>query len=129
MSSLINRYPVGLNVSSVFFPSTLQHLHQQHQHHSRLAAAAAASTTLAAAGQQSDLAAEAENMRVAAAAAAWPFPWRPPHGLADHPQPTDVSRIGLTSPGFTKRGKCIYIYKIQTTLIIFVIGIDSSIKL
>ncbi|XP_016845501.1 homeobox protein HMX3 isoform X2 [Nasonia vitripennis] len=109
MSSIIaSRYPVGIGVGSVFFPSTLQHLHQQHQHHSRLTAAAVAS---ASASGQSEAMAEADGMRaVLPGNAAWPFPWNRPHGLQglEHPTPSEpagvsFSRISPTSGSFPQR--------------------------
>ncbi|KOX80163.1 hypothetical protein WN51_08340 [Melipona quadrifasciata] len=95
MSSLIaGRYPVGIGVGGVFFPSTLQHLHQQqqHQHHSRLAAASSALSNAVQVTGQSDIV-DADGIRgVLPGGAGWPFPWRPTHGLQtlEHPSPSDV---------------------------------------
>ncbi|KAI4478448.1 hypothetical protein M0802_014528 [Mischocyttarus mexicanus] len=113
MSTLINaRYPVG-----VFFPPTLQHLHQhqqqqqqqqhqqqqqqqhqQQQHHSRLATVSSAlSNAVQVAGQTpdiNDVTAEASIRGVLPGGpTAWPFPWRPTaHGLQtlEHPSAGDV---------------------------------------
>ncbi|XP_053598424.1 homeobox protein Hmx [Microplitis demolitor] len=102
VSSLIERYPIG--VGGVFFPSTLQHLQQQH--HSRLAAVA--SSALSNAGQSD--ASDADGIRgVLPGNGGWPFPWRPTHGLQalEHPSPSDVigshSRVSPPSGSYLKR--------------------------
>ncbi|XP_017799131.1 PREDICTED: homeobox protein Hmx [Habropoda laboriosa] len=112
MSSLIaGRYPVGIGVGGVFFPSTLQHLHQQqqHQHHSRLAAASSALSNAVQVTGQSDIV-DADGIRgVLPGGAGWPFPWRPTHGLQtlEHPSPSDVvgtlSRVSPASASFPQR--------------------------
>ncbi|XP_053976726.1 homeobox protein Hmx-like isoform X2 [Hylaeus anthracinus] len=112
MSSLIaGRYPVGIGVGGVFFPSTLQHLHQQqqHQHHSRLAAASSALSNAVQVTGQSDIV-DADGIRgVLPSGAGWPFPWRPTHGLQtlEHPSPSDVvgslSRVSPASASFPQR--------------------------
>lgn len=114
MSSLIaGRYPVGIGVGGVFFPSTLQHLHQQqqHQHHSRLAAASSALSNAVQVTGQSDIV-DADGIRgVLPGGAGWPFPWRPTHGLQtlEHPSPSDVvgtlSRVSPASASFPQRGE------------------------
>ena len=114
MSSLIaGRYPVGIGVGGVFFPSTLQHLHQQqqHQHHSRLAAASSALSNAVQVTGQSDIV-DADGIRgVLPGGAGWPFPWRPTHGLQtlEHPSPSDVvgtlSRVSPASATFPQRGE------------------------
>ncbi|XP_074100176.1 H6 family homeobox [Cotesia typhae] len=102
VSSLIERYPIG--VGGVFFPSTLQHLQQQH--HSRLAAVA--SSALSNAGQSD--ASDTDGIRgVLPGNGGWPFPWRPTHGLQglEHPSPSDVigshSRVSPPSGSYLKR--------------------------
>ncbi|XP_076631256.1 H6 family homeobox isoform X2 [Colletes latitarsis] len=112
MSSLIaGRYPVGIGVGGVFFPSTLQHLHQQqqHQHHSRLAAASSALSNAVQVTGQSDIV-DADGIRgVLPGGTGWPFPWRPTHGLQtlEHPSPNDVvgtlSRVSPASASFPQR--------------------------
>ncbi|XP_076241016.1 H6 family homeobox [Calliopsis andreniformis] len=112
MSSLIaGRYPVGIGVGGVFFPSTLQHLHQQqhHQHHSRLAAASSALSNAVQVTGQSDIV-DADGIRgVLPGGGGWPFPWRPTHGLQtlEHPSPSDVvgtlSRVSPASATFPQR--------------------------
>lgn len=114
MSSLIaGRYPVGIGVGSVFFPSTLQQLHQQqqHQHHSRLAAASSALSNAVQVTGQSDIV-DADGIRgVLPGGTGWPFPWRPTHGLQtlEHPSPSDVvgtlSRVSPASASFPQRGE------------------------
>lgn len=107
---IASRYPVG--IGGLFYPSTLQHLHQQqqqqHQHHSRLAAAA---SSLGNAGQSPDIV-DADGIRgVLLGGAGWPFPWRPAHGLQtlEHPSPSDVvgtlSRVSPASASFPQRGE------------------------
>lgn len=109
MSSLIaGRYPAGIGV---FFPSTLQHLHQQqHQHHSRLATASTALSNTVVVGQ-SDIA-DADGIRgVLPGGTAWPFPWRPSHSLQtlDHPSSGDVvgnlNRVSPASASLPQRGE------------------------
>ncbi|KAK0082163.1 hypothetical protein PV325_010948 [Microctonus aethiopoides] len=103
VSSLIERYPIG--VGGVFFPSTLQHLQQQH--HSRLAAVA--STALSNASQSD--ACEPDGIRgVLSGNGGWPFPWRPTHALQslEHPSSSDVvggtlSRVSPPSGSYLKR--------------------------
>ncbi|XP_034949903.1 homeobox protein Hmx [Chelonus insularis] len=101
VSSLIERYPIG--VGGVFFPSTLQHLQQQH--HSRLAAVA--SSALSNAGQSD--ASESDGIRgVLPGNGGWPFPWRPTHGLQslEHPSSDVVgshSRVSPPSGSYLKR--------------------------
>lgn len=112
---IASRYPVG--IGGLFYPSTLQHLHQhqqqQHQHHSRLAAAAssALSNAVQVAGQSPDIV-DADGIRgVLLGGAGWPFPWRPTHSLQtlEHPSPSDVvgtlSRVSPASASFPQRGK------------------------
>lgn len=111
---IASRYPVG--IGGLFYPSTLQHLHQQHQqhqHHSRLAAAAssALSNAVQVAGQSADIV-DADGIRgVLLGGAGWPFPWRPTHSLQtlEHPSPGDVvgtlSRVSPASASFPQRGE------------------------
>lgn len=112
---IASRYPVG--IGGLFYPSTLQHLHQhqqqQHQHHSRLAAAAssALSNAVQVAGQSPDIV-DADGIRgVLLGGAGWPFPWRPTHSLQtlEHPSQSDVvgtlSRVSPASASFPQRGK------------------------
>lgn len=112
---IASRYPVG--IGGLFYPSTLQHLHQQqqqqHQHHSRLAVAAssALSNAVQVAGQSPDIV-DADGIRgVLLGGAGWPFPWRPAHGLQtlEHPSPSDVvgtlSRVSPASASFPQRGE------------------------
>ncbi|XP_058793638.1 homeobox protein HMX3-like isoform X2 [Phymastichus coffea] len=102
MSSLIaSRYPVGIGVGSVFFPSSLQHLH-----HSRLPSAAATSAAHAADMAEAAAAAAADGIRTVPTG--WSFPWasRPPHGL-EHPSasepPGSFNRISPTSTSYPQR--------------------------
>lgn len=111
---IASRYPVS--IGGLFYPSTLQHLHQQqqqHQHHSRLAAAAssALSNAVQVAGQSPDIV-DADGIRgVLLGGAGWPFPWRPTHSLQtlEHPSPSDVvgtlSRVSPASASFPQRGE------------------------
>lgn len=99
MSSLIERYPIG--VRSVYLPSTIQHLQQQH--HLRLAALSNAS--------QSD-GNEADAIRgVLPSNGGWPFPWRPTHSLQslEHQSPSEVigslNRLSPPSGSYLKRGE------------------------
>lgn len=119
---IASRYPVG--IGGLFYPSTLQHLHQQHQqhqHHSRLAAAAssALSNAVQVGGQSADIV-DADGIRgVLLGGAGWPFPWRPTHGLQtlEHPSPSDVvgtlSRVSPASASFPQRGESDFIARVR----------------
>ncbi|XP_015585279.1 uncharacterized protein LOC107263011 [Cephus cinctus] len=128
MSSLITgRYPVGIGVGGVFFPSTLQQFHEQHQQHqhqqqSRLTASSVLSNAVTG---QSDIA-DADGIRGAVlpgggvgvgvggvgVGVGWPFPWRTSNALQtlDHSSSGDVVAGSLSriSPGtalFQQRGE------------------------
>ncbi|KAJ8684314.1 hypothetical protein QAD02_020106 [Eretmocerus hayati] len=83
---MASRYPVGIGVGGVFFPSTLHQLQQQHQQHARLSAAAAGGP----------------EHHGEAAPTGWPFPWSRLHGLQGLEQPSSgdpPSSFHRISPG------------------------------